>query len=316
MVELAELGFPEEQQLLSAESAQRAALKYISMGWAVTAGPGIDTAGHCACSLREKCRNAGKHAYKGWGNDSRKTLSAAQAERWWSPDNGRWMEHPVDQVFIVPYLSGLVVADVDREEVWMALDETERPKTLTTESGSGRGGHWLYRFEWDTSEKNPPLLPGKLRKGAGEVKFRGIIAAPPSVHPSGGRYKWLNWGHEIVDAPTALITREEREGEVTYDWDTIVTADLDDYWIKLMFLGDLRSLEKAGKASTGRPLVLFAAAASMAKWVAAGRIDENEVVAKLLTAAEQNGALDRYGSVDIERQVRNGVRAGLMEKRS
>ncbi len=316
MVELGDLGFPAEQQILSAESAQRAALMYISMGWAVTAGPGIDSAGNCACNLRDKCRNAGKHAYKGWGNSERRTLSADQAERYWSPDNGRWRDTPVDQVFIVPYLSGLVVADVDREEVWEALDEKDRPETLTQRSGSGRGGHRLYNFEWDTSLKNPPLMPGKLKRAAGEVKFRGIIAAAPSVHPSGGRYEWLNWGTPIVDAPESLIVRDERVNEMTYDWDTIVTADLDDYWIKLMFLGDLRSLEKSGKAATSRPLVLFATAASMAKWIAAGRITEDEVVGKLLIAAEQNGALDTYGSADIERQVRNGVRAGFMEKRS
>lgn len=317
MVELGDLeGFPDEQQVLTAESAQRAALMYISRGWAVTAGPGIDSAGHCACSLREKCRNTGKHAYKGWGNDTRRTLTADQAERYWSPTNGRWKETPVDQVFIVAYLSGLVVADVDNEVVWAALDPSDRPETLTQQSGSGRGGHRLYNYEWDTTQKVPPLMPGKLKRGAGEVKFRGIIAAAPSVHPSGGRYTWLNWGAPIVDAPPSLITRDERVGEVTYDWDTIVNADLTDYWINLMYLGELSSIEKVGRAVTSRPLVIFAVAASMAKWIAAGKIDEDEVVSRMLEAADKNGSIDTYGTADIERQIRNGVRAGMIEKRS
>jgi hypothetical protein len=174
-------------ELLTPEEAQYAALTYIDLGWAVTAGPGLDEDGVCKCRAGSRCANAGKHAYPGWGNDHRRTLTREQAARYWSPDNARWKKVPVDQVFLVPYLSGLIVADVDNMDEWMKVAETERPETLWQKSGSGRGGHFLYEFEWDRSQAIPPQVPGKLLRRSGEVKFRGIIAAAPSPHSGGGR---------------------------------------------------------------------------------------------------------------------------------
>lgn len=306
--------FDPEHDTLKAEEALRAAEMYLSLGWAVTAGPGLDSLGVCACKLGKKCRNPGKHAYGGWGNDTRRTMTLDQVRRYWGPGNSRWKDHPVDQVFIVPYLSGLIVADVDNEIAWGQVDPVDRPETLKQRSGSGRGGHWLYRFDWDLSLDIPPVVPGRLKLSAGEVKFRGIIAGAPSMHAQGGRYAWENWGTEIADAPDWMITKPARDS-VEYDWDAVVNADPSNVWIDLQFAADCGGMENAGEARTGRPVVLFAVAASMAKWIAAGRITTEQVVEQLLAAAERNGALDQYGSTDIERQIRNGIETGFAEKR-
>lgn len=300
-------------QTLGAEAAQRAAMEYIRRGWAVTAGPGLDADGVCACRARKKCRNPGKHAYKGWGNEERRTLSEGQAERYWSPTNGIWQEKPVDQVFIVPYLSGLIVADVDNMESWSHI--SDRPETLSQKSGSGRGGHYLYKFDWDTSDPIPPLVAGKLPHGAGEVKFRGIIAAAPSVHKSGGRYEWENWGTEIADAPEWLTQPPVNASVMTTDWDTLMASDTSDRWVTMMFAADLGGLDSVGNARSSRPLVMFAAAAAMAKWITLGMITEDEVVDRLLAACEKNAAMDTYGSTELTRQIKNGIRAGMVEKR-
>lgn len=310
--------FEPVHDMLTPAEAQRAALKYIEMGWAVTAGPGLDVNGKCTCSLGEKCRNPGKHAYKGWGNDTRITMSAESAEKYWSPDNSIWEKKAaVDQVFIVPYLSGLVVADVDDEDGWMKLDERDRPETLTQVSGSGRGGHRLYRYEWDRTQKLPPQLPGKLLGGCGEVKFRGIIAASPSMHKSGGRYLWDDWEAPIVDAPASMLLRSEREGLTPRSWDEILAGKTDDdRWLYALFMADVGDMDRAGEAKTSRPLVLFAVAASMAVWIMAGRITEEEVVRRVMEAAQKNGALDDYGESDMLRQIKNGINAGITEKRT
>lgn len=308
-------------QMLSAEEAQRAALEYISRGWAVTAGPGLDALGVCTCAQKGRCRNPGKHAYAGWGNGERRTLTADQAELYWSPKNAYWKDRPVDQVFIVPYLSGLVVADVDNMDKWLALDESMRPATKFQRSGSGRGGHFLYRMDWDRSEAEPPRLPGKLPGGAGEIKFRGVIVAAPSVHPSGGRYRWdeETWAHEIPEVPQSLITRAERVVAQHNTWDTIMDADRATIrstdWVFMLFKEAEAGFLSAAEATTARPVVLFAVAASMAVWIDAGWITEEEVMAKLLDAAETNGALDTYGEEDMKRQIRNGIDAGRTEKR-
>lgn len=308
-------------EMLSAEEAQRAALEYISRGWAVTAGPGLDALGICSCGQKGRCRNPGKHAYAGWGNDSRRTLTAEEAEKYWSPDNAHWNDRPIDQVFIVPYLSGLCVADVDNMDKWLALDSEMRPETVFQRSGSGRGGHFLYRLDWDRSEAEPPRLPGKLPGGAGEIKFRGVIVAAPSVHPSGGRYRWdpETWGLDIPEVPQSLITRHEREAVSHTTWDSIMDADRSTLpagnWINILWIEANDGFRAAAEATTARPVVLFAVAASMAVWITAGWITEDEVVDRLLDAAATNGALSDYGEDELKRQIRNGIDAGKSEKR-
>jgi hypothetical protein len=302
--------------LLGVEEAQRAALEYISKGWAVTTGPGLDAAGVCSCPSGTRCRNPGKHARAGWGNEKRITMTAEQAETHFSAANPKWKDKPVDQVFIVPYLSGLVVADVDNEAAWAALDAEQRPETLWQASGSGRGGHRVYAYDWDLNEKVPPSLPGKLAGGAGEVKFRGIIAAAPSVHPSGGRYRWVNWGTEIAPAPKGLVERDAILERTAVDWSKIEAADKSDIWTQLLFRADSAGLSSAGDAKSARPLVLFAVAASMGVWIEAGFISKDEVISRLLLAAEQNGALDKYGETELKRQITNGIAAGIREKKT
>lgn len=303
------------RELLSAEEALRAAQMYSDMGWGVWAGPGIGADGKCACKLRGRCRNPGKHAYPGWGNESRRTLSREQIDRWWSPLNGRWKENPVDQVFIVPYLSGLLVADVDDSAAWEEVSEEDRPETLWSRSGSGRGGHYFYTFSWDVSLPVPPAVRGRLLGGAGEVKFRGIVAAPPSVHVSGGRYLWENWGCPLAEAPVSMWKRGMDDDSARYDWEAIVgSRPGENRWFDAMFVADKGRMEDAATAASIRPRVLFAVAATMAKWISAGRITEEVVISELLKAAELNGALDKYGVSEMERQIRNGIRMGMTEK--
>lgn len=298
----------EPRPVLRPEEAQYAALTYLDLGWAVTAGPGLDEAGNCSCYKGLACgKNAGKHAHGKWGNDKRWTLSRADAERYWSPKNDLWETQPVDQVFIVPYLSGLVVADVDNMDAWLRLPESDRPATLFQRSGSGRGGHFLYRFEWDTSKKEPPQLKARLQNGAGEIKFRGIIAAAPDPHESGGRYAWENWGTKIEDAPAWLLERRS-----TDPWDGIVDDEmLKGFWGDALFKLDMHEIERLGELrhGAGRPVVLFAVAARMMRWVRAGRLTEQDIVDRLMQAARENGAARDYGAEDIERQIRNGLRA-------
>lgn len=308
------LGPSAEHPLLEVEEAHRAASEYLRQGWAVTAGPGLNSAGECTCSARGACMNPGKHAYGGWGNDKRVTLSEAQVDTYWSPGNALWREKPVDQVFVVPYLSGLIVADVDKMDAWMEMEEIYRPETLFQQSGSGRGGHYIYRFEWDTTQKTPPKVAGKLPGNAGEIKFRGIIAVAPDVHPSGGRYKWVNWGTEIAKAPDWMTRPPEYTGGSGATWDSLEGADLSSTWIAALFGEDRGNMDSVGRAKYSRPLVMFAVAASMAKWIDVGFITEDAVIERLLSMSEKNGALDKYGTVELTRQIKNGIRAGRAEK--
>lgn len=299
-------------ELLSVEAAHRAASKYLELGWAVTAGPGVGLDGVCACKSGTRCKTPGKHAHGGWGEPDRRVMNLDMVNRYWSAENSLWKKQPVDQVFIVPYLSGLVVADVDNMDKWWELDPALRPETLYSVSGSGRGGHFFFQYVWDTSEE-APSLPGKLPGGAGELKFRGIVAAAPSVHWKGGRYTWANWGCAVAELPTGLMKKRELVGRKEIEYGSVLRrgaagAGVD--WQEVMYFEDLAGIESAAAAKTGRPVVLFAVAAKMSKWIDAGWITEESVLERLYWAAGVNGCLEDYGEAELGRQFKNALDAG------
>lgn len=298
------------REILTVEDAHKAASKYLEMGWAVTAGPGLTSAGVCACHLGRRCRNSGKHAHKGWNNETRKTMTQEMVDKWWSPENKKWDLQPVDQVFIVPYLSGLVVMDVDRMDMWEALEPGLRPETLWASSGSGRGGHFLYSFEWDTDDPTPPSVPGKIRGGSGEIKFRGIIAAAPSVHRNGGRYRWQNWGTEIAPLPESHLFSTSGDGRAAVDRTMVAPRGTGNDWLELDFYRQMGEIRDLAEVKTSRPVSLFPIAASSAVWIDSGWITEDEVIDRLLKSCEKNGLIRDYGESDIMRQIKNGLEAG------
>jgi hypothetical protein len=99
-------------------------------------------------------------------------------------------------------ISGIVVVDLDDEtpeamKVWNSLPETVEART-------GRGRHRYYRIPKGTRVRGRKLAPGLDFKGDG-----GYVVAPPSVHPSGARYRWVPGHSEIAELPFHLLKPEE-----------------------------------------------------------------------------------------------------------
>ena len=113
-----------------------------------------------------------------------------------------WTAAPTANVGVACAASGLAVVDVDPrnggDDRLHDLERTLGPLPDTVRSLTGGGGlHVLL--------KHPG---GRLRGdlGAGvDLKARGYVVAPPSVHPSGRRYEWEIAPDElpIVEAPVA-----------------------------------------------------------------------------------------------------------------
>lgn len=103
-------------------------------------------------------------------------------------------------------VSGLVVADKDRdsEEVRRIWDSL--PPTLEVATGrtSGVGRHRYYRVPKGRKVKSRDLADGLELKGDG-----CYVVAPPSVHPSGARYRWMSERSDISPLPEELIEVEE-----------------------------------------------------------------------------------------------------------
>lgn len=188
-----------------------AALEYASAGWRVIPLYSVtdyDDRFGCECRKGLGCTSPGKHPRIGdWPNQA--TTDPAKIEQW-------WRESPASNVGIATGAqSGIVVLDIDpksggKETMQQIVKEFGRlPQGLIVETGSGG---WHYYF------KHPGGYQGNLQ-GSGTVAspigagldFRGdggMVVAPPSVHASGGAYKWLSRA-SLPDVPAWLMSRIE-----------------------------------------------------------------------------------------------------------
>lgn len=113
--------------------------------------------------------------------------------------------------------SGIFVLDVDVKVPKgggipgpQALKELERrfgelPATLT--AGTGGGGEHRY-FRWpegyDLRNRATIKIDG-VRTSLDSRAQGGYVAAPPSIHPDGGVYRWIGDAVDPADAPTWLL---------------------------------------------------------------------------------------------------------------
>jgi predicted P-loop ATPase len=144
-----------------------AALSYAKRGWAVL-----------ACQPRGKAP-ATKHGFKDATAQNSRIVPmwAANAHANVGIATGR--------------VSGIVVLDVDpRNGGDASLLELERvhgslPETLGVATGGG--GRHLY-----FAAPKGPVRSGVLADGLDFKVDGGYVVAPPSIHPDGGQYRWLN----------------------------------------------------------------------------------------------------------------------------
>lgn len=101
--------------------------------------------------------------------------------------------------------SGLVAVDVDASglDAWFDLVmEHGEPQTLKQWSGSGKGMHYIF--------KAAGKYKGKIATGI-DVKHNGYVLVAPSVHRSGGLYRWDDFGAEVADMPGWLVALTEKK---------------------------------------------------------------------------------------------------------
>jgi hypothetical protein len=77
-----------------------------------------------------------------------------------------------------------VVVDIDDLKALPRLKAEGRELPATVKSATGRGLHLFYRVEAEIRNA-VELFPGVDLRGVG-----GYVVAPPSVHPTGARYRW------------------------------------------------------------------------------------------------------------------------------
>lgn len=199
--------------------------------------------------------------------------------------------------------SRLLVVDLDGpngEKAWTRL-LLEHGIVETLEVGTARGRHlWLRSRDSRARNSASKLGPHIDTRGAG-----GYVVAPPSTHPSGGRYRWLN-RRPIAPAPGWLLQtlapppppspvgepRSLRPGERVTSYGRRALEGLADEV--------LRSVEGSRNDTFHR------AARRAGRLAAAGELDEHLAHDVLLQAASVAGLPQR----EVELTWRSGFRFG------
>jgi len=165
----------------SPEHMKQAALDYLARGWSVV-----------------PVGTKSKRPIIAWQVFQRERPSASDVEHWFT----RWPDANVG--IVTGQLSGLVVLDVDvahdGARTFEALERERGSFPETVEAISGGGGRHLYFAHPGGRVPNRvELFRGIDLRGDG-----GLIVAPPSLHPSGNRYRWQRGRSPAVLKPAAL----------------------------------------------------------------------------------------------------------------
>jgi len=154
--------------------------------------------GVCACAEGPACQSPAKHP-RG-GPDA--VLEDADAIL------AHYERHPEDGVAINVARSGLVVIDCDTPAGDMRVVDLLARNNPSThcEVSTSRGRHLWFR---GTARE-----VGAAEGRGYEVKTKGIVLAPPSVHATGTPYQWARGSHpgRIPDIPQGLVRALQEDG--------------------------------------------------------------------------------------------------------
>jgi len=177
------------------------ALNYAKRGWAVLPLH-FPTDRGCSCG-RADCASPAKHPFHKFAQNGANsaTLNQQSISDWYG-------SVPTLNVGVACGLdSDLVVLDVDPKhggkESLKALREkygSDFTKTLTVITGSG-GGHFYFRANGKTIKNSA----GRLGSGLDVRGEGGYVVAPPSVHMSGGIYRFHDENAPLLEAPDWLM---------------------------------------------------------------------------------------------------------------
>jgi hypothetical protein len=200
------------------------ALEYASYGWCIVPLHHVKASGACSCRQGASCHTPGKHpAIKEWQKFA--SSDEDQIIEWFE----KWPDANVG--FALGKASRVIDFEFDSErqrQIFLDLFGGDHPVTTCYESH--RGQHYL--FEWQEN------LPGGatlkldelvIRLGNNETGAMSVL--PPSMHPSGQRYKWLLPPSDCtpIALPASVVTS-------IWNWDASVKAGdakPQEYWLDL-----------------------------------------------------------------------------------
>jgi hypothetical protein len=271
--------------------ALSAALDYAAQGWAVFP---------CQSQSKEPATRRGfKDA----------TTNPATIRRW-------WLAQPDYNVGVATgAVSGVLVLDVDGgvgAETLRDLEQRYGPLPGTACSITSSGCHL-----WFSIDDAVPSTAGRLGAGLDIRADGGYVIAPPSVHPDGGVYRWLN-ATPPVAAPSWLVllarTRPHQPPPPSHA--IRACTGRPGAYGNAALEAEIAALAEAVPGT--RNHALNRASFCLHQLVAGGELDAALVHDRLIAAAAANGLMSDLedGPRSVEKTIASGARAGLMHPRS
>lgn len=229
------------------------------------------------------------------------TTDAATVTAWWS----RWPQANVG--IATGAASGLVAIDLDVPdggETFMELQRRHGPagSPLWARTGSG-GWHALYAHPG----VDIPNSAGRLGSGVDIRGDGGYIVAAPSVHPSGGRYRW----HDEPSDPgpmTAWLVRLARPPARRPVRPVRLAGDVSRYAAAAL---EAEAAAVAAAVDGTRNHTLNRAAFNLGTLVGTGQLNSEDVAGVLVDAALAAG----LSAGEASRTVASGLDAGTAHPR-
>ncbi len=277
---------------------------YAARGWLPLPLNWVLSTGACSCLRGLECGNPGKHPRVCW-KDLTSPADAATTANWW-----RWW--PRAGVGIkTGAVSGNFVVDVDPRHggdgSLRALEAEHGPLPADTlRVATGGGGEHIYLAHPGGEIRND--AGSRLGEGLDVRGDGGQVAAPPTLHASGRRYRWTNWPGGLAEAPDWLVAAL-RPPPVAPRVALVLTGRGRGYGEAAL----AREVERLSAAVNGdRNHQLFRSAAAVGELVGAGLLADWQAAHDLLAGAISIG----LGEVESRATILSGLNKGARNPRS
>jgi hypothetical protein len=288
----------------------RAALAYAEWGIPVLPlhhpiGEGGAPGGHgCSCHARD-CASPAKHPLADLVphglTDATRDLDAISA--WWSRHPEANIGLATGHVFDVLDVDGPLGATSIRD---FAAEHALRGTGPLVRTGSG-GWHYLVA---------PTGLGNPSPRGLDHVDWRGrggYVVAPPSMHHSGARYRFIrNLARPLPEVPAPLLDRLLPTRQITAHGQVADGQLLGHPYGRVALEAECAQLAALSPDSKRRNSTLYLAGLRLHSLAAGGVLDPTEVDQRLTAAAASNG----LGIREIQRTIDSARRIASQHPRT
>ncbi len=215
-----------------------------------------------------------------------------------------WTQCPKANIGIACKTSGWLVLDIDRDhkdgngaETLSDIEAELGFLPKTSEVKTGNGFHLYF--------KDPGVAPPAEMGPGLHVKYNGYVISPPSIHPDGEQYAWVQRGNP-VELPKPWVKRLKKGKPRNAATATPEQTSQDGAEILKEACESLANCKKGSRNDT-----LNKTAYWIAQHVAGGAIQEGPAKKAIRKAAEDCGLEEK----EIQRTAKSGWDAGLKKPR-